>query len=242
VDVSSDDRMGGALTLFSRVGTTAQIDHHPTNPGFAQINVIDGNAPASAVVAPPRVLARGGPRRREEAVCLYTGLSTDTGNFVYQNTDAEAFHIMQRLMEAELPIAHYARLLFRCKDRAHIALLGKALPTMRYLQGGEIAGMRLSGKDFREAEATGEHADGIVDYAIDVTGVKMAYFARETESGEIKVSLRALAPYRVDRVAKRFGGGGHQLAAGCTLPGPMASALRTVRAALLEAYREGGQP
>jgi nanoRNase/pAp phosphatase (c-di-AMP/oligoRNAs hydrolase) len=50
VDVSSDDRMGGALTLFSRVGTTAQIDHHPTNPGFAQINVIDGNAPASAVL------------------------------------------------------------------------------------------------------------------------------------------------------------------------------------------------
>ncbi len=242
VDVSSDDRMGRALELFGRVKTTAQIDHHPTNPGFAAINVIDGDAPATAVLVNRLFNAFGLPVRREEAICLYTALSTDTGNFVYQSTNVEAFRMMETLMEAGLPIAQYARLLFRCKEREHVALLGKALPTMRYLCSGEIAGMRLSGKDFLAAGATGENAEGVVDYAIDVSGVKIAYLARETENGAIKCSLRALAPYRVDTVAESFGGGGHQLAAGCTLEGPMGSAVRKLEKALTLAYRGGAQP
>ena len=241
VDVSVDDRMGKALELFNRVKTTAQIDHHPTNPGFAMLNVIDDEAPASALVVYRLFEAFGLPVEREEAICLYTGLATDTGNFVYKNTDAEAFHMMSKLMEAGLPIATYARILFRCKEKEHIALLGKALPTMRYLCGGEIAGMHISAAQIREAGATSEHADGVVDYAIDASGVKMAYFCRETEEGCVKCSLRALTPYRVDRVAEKFGGGGHQLAAGCMLDGPLEQALLKIEAALQEAYLGGGQ-
>ncbi|MDD3213903.1 MAG: DHH family phosphoesterase [Eubacteriales bacterium] len=241
VDVSSAERLGGAQKLFERVKTTAQIDHHATNPGFAMINVVDGNAAASAVLVYRIFEALGQPVRREEAICLYTALSTDTGNFVYQNTNAEAFHIMEKLMEADLSIAPYARLLFRCKEKAHIALLGKALPTMRYLCGGEIAGMRLTQKDFAAVGAAGEHSDGVVDYAIDVIGVKIAYFAKEMETGDVKFSLRAIAPYRIDGVAEQFGGGGHPLAAGCTVAGPMRQAVRKMEKTLEKAYHGGGE-
>ena len=241
VDVSSDERMGNALELYRRVKTTAQLDHHPTNPGFAMINLIDDHALATAVLVYRLFEAFGLALQREESICLYTGLSTDTGNFVYKSTNAEAFHIMEKLMEAELPIATYARILFRCKDKAHIALLGKALPTMHYLCGGEIAGMHISAAQILEAGATNENADGIVDYAIDAAGVKIAYFARETEDGCIKASLRAISPYRVDTVAEHFEGGGHQLAAGCTLEGPLEAAVLKIEAALREAYLGGGQ-
>jgi bifunctional oligoribonuclease and PAP phosphatase NrnA len=241
LDVSSADRLGKAQALFEQAQSSAQLDHHPTNPGFARINVIDGDAPASAVLVFRLFEALGLPIRREEAICLYTALATDTGNFVYQNTNAEVFRIMEKLMEAGLPIADYARRLFRCKEREHIALLGKALPTMRYICNGEIAGMRLSVKSIRDAGAAAENADGIVDYAIDAAGVKMAYFARETDTGNIKVSLRALTPYHVDGVAERFGGGGHQLAAGCTVPGPMRTAVRKIEAALQKEHHGGAQ-
>ncbi|NLI21825.1 MAG: bifunctional oligoribonuclease/PAP phosphatase NrnA [Clostridiales bacterium] len=241
VDVSSDERLGRSLELFSRIGANAQIDHHPTNPGFAKINLIDDDAPASAVLVHRLFEAFGLPLQREEAICLYTGLATDTGNFVYKNTDAEAFSMMSRLMEAGLPIATYARILFRCKEKEHIALLGQALPTMRYLCGGEIAGMHVSAAQIREAGAVSEHADGVVDYAIDAAGVKIAYFARETENGCVRCSLRALTPYRVDTVAEKFGGGGHQLAAGCLLDGPLDQAVLRIEAALQEAYLGGGQ-
>lgn len=81
----------------------------------------------------------------------------------------------------------------------------------------------------------------MVDYAIDAEGVKIAYFARETEEGMVKCSMRALTPYRVDGVAERLGGGGHQLAAGCTMQGPLEQALLTLETALQEAYVGGGQ-
>ncbi len=241
LDVSSIDRMGKAQELFTRVKNNAQVDHHPTNPGFAGINVIDGEASATAVLVWRLFNALGQPIRRDEAICLYTAISTDTGNFVYQNVTAEAFRMMEKLMEAELPIAQYARMLFRCKDKEHIALLGKALASIRYLCSGEIAGMCLRQQDFLQAEASAENADGVVDYAIDVVGVKMAYFARETQDGAMKFSLRALTPYRVDQVAELFGGGGHQLAAGCSLAGPPEEAMKKIEAELEKAYRGGPQ-
>jgi len=84
----------------------------------------------------------------------------------------------------------------------------------------------------QRAGANGGHTDGIVDYAIDLEGVGIAYFAREIEGGKVKVSLRALEPYAVDQIAARFGGGGHKLAAGLTLSMPMAEAIRTIETAL----------
>ncbi|MDD3410894.1 MAG: bifunctional oligoribonuclease/PAP phosphatase NrnA [Eubacteriales bacterium] len=239
VDVSSVERMGQGRVLFEKAGATAQIDHHETNPAYAQINLIDGDAPATAVLVFRLFEAMGLPIQREEAVCLYTALSTDTGNFVYQSTNAEAFRMMAKLMEAGLPLANYSRLLFRRKARPHVALLGKALPTLRFLCGGEVAGMQVTRSVMDEVGATNEHADGIVDYAIDTSGVRLAYFAREAGDGRIKFSLRALAPYRVDQAAELFGGGGHQLAAGCTLAGPMEEAVRKVEEALVQAHSGG---
>ena len=88
----------------------------------------------------------------------------------------------------------------------------------------------------REAGAKSGHTDGLVDYAIDLEGVMMAYFARETEDGRVKVSLRALEPCRVDQVAARFGGGGHRLASGLTVDMPLSEAAQAVEAALAEAF------
>ena len=241
VDVSSPERMGKALALYEQAPLTAQLDHHPTNPAYASINVIDGDAPATAVVVFRLIEALGLTLLREEAVCLYAALATDTGNFVYRNTNAEAFAMMARLMDAGLAVDTYARLLFRRKDRRFVALLARALTTIEYFCDGAMVGLYVTQADLKAAGASDEHTDGLVDYAIDSAGVKLGYFARETADGKIKLSLRALAPYRVDQVAGLFGGGGHQLAAGCTLDAPMEQALQTIRRELEKAYHGGAR-
>ena len=238
VDVSCMDRMGAAEALFQRATQTAQIDHHGTNPAYAQINVIDGSAPATAILIDRVRDAMGISIRQEEAICLYTALSTDTGNFIYEATNAEAFLLMGRLMEAGLPLAKYARLLFRRKERGFLAMLDKALATLTFFCGGGVAGMGLSRQAMDEAGVTGEDTEGIVNYAIDAAGVKLAYFAHENDAGMIKFSLRALSPCRVDRVATAFGGGGHSLAAGCTLSGPLEQAAERVQKALKAEWEE----
>jgi phosphoesterase RecJ-like protein len=238
VDVSTGDRLGKAQEIFQKAALTAQIDHHETNPGFAQINIIEPKAPSSASIVFELFKALEMPLREDEATNLYIGLSTDTGNFQFKNTDANSFRIMAELMEAGLNIGHYSRLLFLRKDREHIALLGRALPTFRYAAGGKVAGMYLDYDTMREIDPAGEYCEGIVNYAINAKGVRLAYLVREAEIGSIKCSLRALPPYRVDEVALRYGGGGHRLAAGCTLHMPLKDAADTLETDLTKACAE----
>ena len=239
VDVSSPDRLGKCETVFSGAEKTALIDHHGTNPGFAGVSMIDAEAPATALLVYRLFQTMDMPMTREEAVCLYTALSTDTGNFIYESTNAECFAMMGALMEAGLPLSYYSRLLFRQKELAHVKLLAEALPSLRLLADGRIAGLSLTLAQMEKAGANGGHAEGIVNYAIDLEGVRLAYFARETEGGKVKFSLRALDPCAVDQAAAALGGGGHRLAAGVTLQMPLAQAVETVEQALLNAL--GGQ-
>ncbi len=236
VDVSCEERLGACAPAFFAAKRTAVVDHHGSNPGFARINWIDGDAPATAVLVYRLLVELGGSLSRDEAVCLYTGLSTDTGNFIYESTSAESFRMMAALMEAGLPLAEYARRLFRVKELPFVRLLGQALPSLRLTCGGKVAGLTLTAAQMREAGAKAGHTDGLVDYAIDLEGVTMAYFARETEDGRVKVSLRALEPWHVDQVAVRFGGGGHRLASGLTVNMPLAEAAQAVEAALAETF------
>ena len=235
VDVSTIERLGKARALFEQAAVTAQLDHHETNPGFADINIIESKAPSTTSVLVALFRALHLPLQKDEAANLYIGLSTDTGNFQFENTDANSFRIMAELMEAGLNIAYYSRLLFLRMEKEHIALLGKALPTFRYKAGGKVAGMIIQRATLQAIDPTGEHCEGIVNYAINTRGVRLAYLVREAAQGTVKCSLRALAPYRVDAVVKHFGGGGHRLAAGCTLHMPIAQAREEIEAALIAA-------
>jgi len=232
VDVASLDRLGKCESLFAAAEKTAVIDHHGTNAGYAQINMIDGAAPAAAILVYRLFAQMDMPMTREEAICLYTALSTDTGNFIYDSTNAESFAMMSGLMEAGLPLADYSRMLFRQKELLHVRLLAEALPSLRVTGNGKIAGLCLTLEQMQRVGANGGHTEGIVNYAIDLEGVGMAYFAREVEGGKVKVSLRALQPFAVDQVAAKFGSGGHKLAAGLTLCMPMEDVIRTVEAEL----------
>ncbi len=234
VDVSDRKRMGSADGLMAQSRMTAQIDHHSTNPQYMQVNSVDGNSPATCVMIREQMDFLNVPMTREIAICLYTGISTDTGNFSFSYTNAEVFHLMSELMHHDLPLAKLNRILFREKSREQVKLLGKALNSLTFCGNGKIAVMKLTREDFLETGALSEHADTIVDYGLYTTGTKMAMLARETEKGEIKFSLRALDPCTVNNIAERFGGGGHPQAAGLTLYNGLNEAVEMVLAAMEE--------
>lgn len=238
MDVADIDRMGKCQPLFELAGRTAVVDHHGTNPGYAQINMIDPNAPATAILVQRLFAKMDLPMTQEEAVCLYTALSTDTGNFIYDSTNAESFAMMSSLMEAGLPLADCSRVLFRQKELPHVRLLAQALPSLHVFCSGKAAGLSLTLEQMEKAGANGGHTEDLVNYAIDLEGVKMAYFAREIEGGKVKISLRALKPCTVDQIAARFGGGGHKLAAGVTLSMPLNEAVSVIEKALEDGMNE----
>ena len=222
VDVSEEFRMGSCAALKAVSRHTAQIDHHPTNPLFMEVNSVDGEAPAACILVREQIRALGVALDPDIAVCLYTGISTDTGNFAFASTSAECFEIMTELMGQDLPLARLNRILFRERAKPQVLLLGKALNSLRYYANGQIAVMKLTWDDFRECRAKKEHADNLVNFGLDTVGTRMALMAREDEiPGKIKISLRSKEPDTVSDVAKSFGGGGHPQAAGISMDGTL---------------------
>ena len=235
VDVSDEKRLGACEPLLRKCRQTAQIDHHPTNPLYAAVNSVDGKAPAACVLIYEQMQALGVEPDRDIAICLYTGISTDTGNFAFSSTNAESFRIMSELMQYDLPLARLNRILFREKCREQMKLLGRALENMTFRGHGRIAVMKLTIRDFQDCGALSEHTDTIVNYGMDTIGTEMALLGREEKDGGIKFSLRAKEPKRVDEVARRFGGGGHPQASGITMAGTLDE---TTEAVLLEMERQ----
>ncbi len=195
-----------------------QIDHHPSNPGYARINAIDGNAAATAVMIHELMELLDVKATPEIAECLYTGVSTDTGNFLQDNTNEDALRVVAALQVTGFNQAAIGRKLFAERRPEQLALITRALNTLRYDESHHVTCMLLTLRDFEETGALSEDADTIVNFGRDIAGVHMAMLARETHEG-VKMSLRSIAPYTVSEVAKRYGGGGHAMAAGCTVHG-----------------------
>lgn len=231
VDVSDMHRLGACQEPFFRAPRTLQIDHHSTNPGFAEINYVDGDASATGELIYDLVHALEIPVTPAIALCLFTGISTDTGNFSFDNTTPAAFCAAGELRKVGIPLAQVNRVLFRERVKAQVLLLARALDTLTFYNDDCIAGMWLTTADLEAVDARPEHAEAIVNYGIDTKGVKMAFLAKEGPEG-VKFSLRAVAPYDVAHIAAGFGGGGHALAAGCTLEGPVDRAMAEVTSAM----------
>jgi len=220
VDVSDSRRMGRCSVLLGRAFRHLLLDHHGTNPqDFAEICDVDGNAPACALLAYALLRDLGVKITVPIAECLYTGLSTDTGNFSFKSTSAEAFAVQAELMKTGFDMSELNRRLFRERAPEQLLLIRTALQSLELRCGGELAVMKLTLRDFGDCGALPEHADTVVNFGLDVRGVKMAVLGRESPDGKIKFSLRGVHPWAVDKIAFSLGGGGHDLAAGITIDG-----------------------
>ena len=238
IDTASADRMGACRELLARGAHTLQLDHHGTNPGYAELNVVDGGASAAGLIVWELIHALEIPLDQEIAACIYTAVSTDTGNFTFGNTTPEAFEAAADMLRYPFPLGELSRRLFRERPLCQTRLLTRALNSLTMLSGNRIAVMLLTMRDFAESGALPEHADTLVNFGMDIEGVRMAVLLRETLDGSIKVSLRSVRPYTVAGIAGALGGGGHDQAAGCTLRDQsLQEAAAAVAKALCEALQ-----
>jgi len=233
VDCSDFARMGDCGAYFLASPKTIKIDHHATNGAFAQESYVDESVAATGVLIYRFFEAFRQEVNQDEALYLYTALSTDTGNFSFGKLTEELFTQMAALMKADLPIVSAARQLHLVKHPAFIRLLTRALDSLTYLAAGKLTMTLLRESDFSDQDANMEHAEGIVNFGLNIRGVQATFLATETPEG-VKFSLRCLPPHDVSQAAAHFGGGGHVLAAGCTIEKPFEEAV-----SLMREYLEG---
>lgn len=233
VDVSDHKLLGKADVIFDRAPVKMVIDHHATNPGYGDYNYICGGECSCCVLAYDVICAMDVEITKDMGTCLMTGMSTDTGHFMYPYTTPHAFEVAGKLLALGVDVSHITRMLYRTQERSAVNLTRIAYQKMRFELEGRVGVIELTQADMEEAGATAHQTNGLVNKALEVEGVRMAILATEREDG-VKLSLRAVEPDTVNDIAKQFGGGGHAQAAGVTMHMPIHEAVQTVLAAMKE--------
>ena len=231
VDVSDHKLLGRADAIFDRAPVKMVIDHHATNPGYGDYNYIRGDECSCCVLAYDAITAMGVEMTLEMGTCLMTGMSTDTGHFMYPYTTPRAFEVAGKLRALGVDVSYITRVLYRTQERSAVNLTRIAYRNMRFELDGRVGVIELTQADMDEAGATIHQTNGLVNKALEVEGVRMAILATQREDA-VKLSLRAVEPDTVNDIAKQFGGGGHAQAAGVTMQMPMNEAVQTVLAAM----------
>jgi phosphoesterase RecJ-like protein len=164
------------------------------------------------------------------ATNLFTAIHADTGSFRYSNVTPDTFRIAAELVEAGARPAAVASAIYERRPAEALRWLGESLGRVQVSRDGRMAWLALPAGAVPE---TFVEAEELVNYPRSIASVRVACLLRE-RAGQVKVSLRGKGDVDVQRIAARFGGGGHANAAGCTVPGPLDTATRDV----LEAVRE----
>ena len=200
------------------------IDHHITAGQFGDIRLLDAGAAATGEIVYDLLLALGAPITLPIAECLLCALLTDTGSFRFMNVTPRTMEIAAEMLRVGASPNTIAEQVFENKAFAAQKLLGRALESLQRTPDGRIVWAHVTQADFQEFHATDEATEGVVNAVRAVRGADIALFLREMPSGRFRVSLRSREPFDVAKVAQVFGGGGHRLASGCTLDGPLAEA------------------
>ena len=227
-DVSARDRLSLAGALVEKAKKTVCIDHHVSNPGFADINHVQGDISSCCEVL-YRILDSE-KVTLPIATAIYTGMVHDTGVFQYSSTSPETMRIAGELMKTGIPFSRIIDESFYQKTYLQNQVMGRVLAESILLQNGTciIGYMRRRDMDFYGVE--GSDLDGIVSQLRLTKGVEVAIFIYETETQTFKVSLRSNGKVDVSKVAVFFGGGGHTRAAGCDLHGSMYDVINNITA------------
>jgi phosphoesterase RecJ-like protein len=206
------------------------IDHHLSGRPFGDVNWIDPKAVATAEMVYRMAREAGINVSPEIATCLYTGVLTDTGSFVFDGTNERTFALARELVLSGADPAKCARNVYFGHSTAKMRLLGAALSHLE--REGSLAWFWVTQEEMERFHAKEEDCEGLVNYALSIHDVQVAILLREIPDGRIRASLRSKGEVNVAKVAERFGGGGHECASGCSLDGPLQDSLSRILALL----------
>ena len=240
VDVGQLKRIGErAKKLFLQAPYTINIDHHETNEKYASANLVEGDEAACAAVLMKVLRELGAELTPEIADALYVGINTDTGSFMYSSTSAEVMEMAAELIRAGVNVGEINRLVYEELPMTSYVMQREVLEHMRVDAEGAISYYSMPAGRKQELGVTLEDTKDLVDYVRKLRGVKLAAIFEDMENGLIRISLRSKDKrINVAQLAKQFGGGGHEMAAGIRMSGSLEECEEKVLQAMRTAVRE----
>jgi phosphoesterase RecJ-like protein len=242
LDTATKIRLGeSCIHAASLAPLWLNIDHHISNPLYADHNYVDATSPATGQIIFDLIKACNLPLVPATRDAIYVAVSTDTGSFQYASTTAHTYRMAAELIDAGLEVGRINALTYDNHPFRRISLLRSLLNTLELHADQRLACWEMTDATRTELALHPDDSEGLIDMIRAIQGVQVAAFFEELADGKIRVSLRSKdATLNVCNVALSFGGGGHALAAGIRMPGPLADAKSKVLHALEIALNEGG--
>lgn len=197
------------------------IDHHPGNAAYGDINWFDPTAAACGEMVFELVRHLDVGLTPEIATHVYLAILTDTGSFHYSSISPRTFDICRAALEAGVNPVEVARNVYDSNNMGRLKLFGSVLSAMQLDPTGHIAIVYLDHEMARAAGGTYEDTEGLINLPLTVKEIQAVVFFKQIEGDDYRVSMRSKGDIDIGSVAKGFGGGGHKNAAGCTVSGPI---------------------
>ena len=234
VDVASIQLFGDSVREYAQ-RVDLCIDHHGSKSGYADALYLDSCACATAEIIYQLICKMGVEIDGVLADCLYTGISTDTGCFLFGNTSARSHEIAARLMEAGARVRDLNMILFETKSRARLAIESIALSNLEYHFQDRCALIYMTWEQIESTGVETSDLEGLTSLPRQIEGVQVGITLRQQPSGSYKISVRTQPGVDACAICTRLGGGGHSMAAGCELVGGLDNAKQAI---LAEVERE----
>jgi phosphoesterase RecJ-like protein len=226
LDSAGKDRINEAVWNILPPNTPMiVIDHHISNVGFGDLCLVDSDSPATGQILFQFFEFAGWMISPEVASHLYAAISTDTGSFRYPSTTAETMRIGGELLRFGVDVGWINQMLYENQPRRRVEVLRRLLEGLRYDFEDRCVSVSLPLRLTSELGLQPGDTEGVIDILRSVDSVIIAVFFEELPGGKIRVSSRSKEPrYGVGDICAQFGGGGHTLAAGARLKGPLPEA------------------
>ena len=219
VDVGATDRMGKWGEFFSQKENTVCIDHHHQSVPVAKLNLVEPSRSATGELIFELLTSANFTLTKEIASYLYCAISSDTGSFQYSSVNRRTYEILISLYDAGINTTHLCCMMYERNSLIQLKLKAYAINSIKLYNSGTVATVSISKKVLDRLGASPIDTEAIAQIPRSLDGVMASAFLKETEKGNIRVSLRSLGDYNIEPVARHFGGGGHKKAAGCTFKG-----------------------
>ena len=234
-DSGNLERSGESVKRIASHATIVNVDHHPSNSRFGDVNVIDPNASAVGQMVMEMLDHFGYPITPTIAANLYVALLTDTGGFRHENTTPRALDDAARLARLGADPGGIATMVYKMRPETTLKLSGLALATMRVELDGKLAWAKVTRRMLKEANAVMAESEGIIDTLNSIAGLELAVLFKEVNDSLTKISVRSRGSVDAAALCATFGGGGHIRAAGAEIERPMEETVKMVLAAAKEA-------
>ena len=205
------------------------IDHHVTADGLGDVELVDTTAAAAGLIVFDLLKYANRTVNEKVAQALFVAVATDTGWFRFSNTDSRVCRSCAELIEAGANPTELYHHLYQNFSLQRFKLMVAMLNSLELYFDGRFAVQNLTLKDFEQTGAAHKDTENLIDECRRLSTIEAAALLVELKDGRVRCSLRSGGTIDVCEIAQKFGGGGHRMAAGTYLPGPMDSAKQLIK-------------